>query len=577
MSKTSIEKTSAARRPASSSPREKTPRAERPEPVGSVSKAFEVLRAFVDGQDQWGVRELAPVLNLPRSTVHRMLVRLRLDGFLQYNESARKYRLGFQFFRLAAAAFQRSDQMQAVDSVLRELSRLASEDALFALYDVAQNRVACIAGVTASRYARPSAPIGREEQLTDSAFGLSILAELDPALRKAVITDARTAGASNLPARLKAIAEHGYAVMSHRDSDEIVIAAVIRGPDRAIVGSLGLKVPARRCDVNRERTLGQELLARARDLEYRLAARFLGGSSSGSWHEAVALITEALQQRNPSIAVAPALGGGFRNLEELEQGRGSYALTTAASLYDAVQGRGRFERPLQNLRAVMKLSDLHLHVIANPRAKLSEVGDLVGLRVCPGEERYSSAHAFEDLLQAAKVSKAKLEREGAVLYLDLPEARRQFQSGALDVMLWLAARGTPLVRGLEAEHIAVLRGFPRRVLDLMVESNPGYRVGMLDPETYPEWLQEPLATLVDPTVLVCSANCSNEEVHEVAETVFEARAQLASRAAAQIGMDEDFALSGLTAPLHPGAEQYFTQLRQPQRRRGRSSSTARGD
>ena len=32
------------------------------EPVGSVSKAFDVLRAFVDGQNQWGVRELAPVI-----------------------------------------------------------------------------------------------------------------------------------------------------------------------------------------------------------------------------------------------------------------------------------------------------------------------------------------------------------------------------------------------------------------------------------------------------------------------------------------------------------------------------------
>ena len=76
-------------------------------PVATVAKALSTLRSFIDGQDQWGVRELAVALNMPPSTVHRLLARFRLEGFVGYDKAHQKYSVGFEFTRLAAAVMQR--------------------------------------------------------------------------------------------------------------------------------------------------------------------------------------------------------------------------------------------------------------------------------------------------------------------------------------------------------------------------------------------------------------------------------------------------------------------------------------
>lgn len=544
---------------------------DRSEPVGSVSKALEVLRAFVDGQDQWGVRELAPVLDLPRSTVHRMLVRLRLDGFLDYDETRKKYQIGFEFFRLAAAAYRRNEQMQAVAPLLREMAGISTEGIWFALYDPVRHRVAYVAEEASSRLVRPTAPIGQEEGLIDSAFGLAVLAALDVPSRRTVLAAMARSVPEDLDARLDSIRRQGYAVMRQPDVDAQVIAACVRGPNDSVLGSIGIVVPMHRHEPKREPALGELVVAAGRRLAYRLNTRFLGGSSSGTWHDAVSIISEMLQRQDPDFAVVPVLGGGSRNLEDLDRGLGSYALTTAASLYDAVQGRGRFERKLSGLRAIMKLSEMHLHIVTKQGIRLTNVGDFAGLRVCPGEEGYASAHTFEDLLKAGRVSKARIEREGALLYMDLPEAKRQFKSGAIDAMVWLAVSGSLLAKDIESERRSVLHGLPEPLLRRLTDDNPGYHLGAIEPQQYPLWLKEPVRTLVDATVLVCTRDCADDEVYEIAQTIFEGREQLALISPAYRHLDRDFAVSGLTAPMHAGATRFF------EKQAGAQPSPPRGD
>jgi DNA-binding IclR family transcriptional regulator len=92
------------------------------EPVASVAKALTTLRSFVDGQDEWGVRELGTALGLPPSTVHRLLARLRMEGFVGYDKNHQKYKVGFEFARLSAAVMQRHGLRQAALPLMRELT-----------------------------------------------------------------------------------------------------------------------------------------------------------------------------------------------------------------------------------------------------------------------------------------------------------------------------------------------------------------------------------------------------------------------------------------------------------------------
>lgn len=77
---------------------------------GAVPRVFAVLRALADAPAQ-GVRvtELARRVGLTQATVHRLLQSLIAEGMVEQDTRSKLYRLGVEFFALAARAGNPSD------------------------------------------------------------------------------------------------------------------------------------------------------------------------------------------------------------------------------------------------------------------------------------------------------------------------------------------------------------------------------------------------------------------------------------------------------------------------------------
>src|SRR6188768_944227 len=326
-------------------------------PVATVAKALSALRSFIDGQDQWGVRELAVALNMPPSTVHRLLARFRLEGFVAYDKAHQKYSVGFEFTRLAAAVMQRHGLRSAALPIMRELTQRTGEGVWLALFDPEQARIAYIAETTSTHASRYSAPLGRSIPLQQSACGISVLAGMGRQERKRMLKRFPLAVDAAGLARAEA---NGFAVMRTGEVDSaMTIAAAVRNAAGVPVGSLAIVVPLFRLGAGQAALLGGMVRDAAQRLSSQIGAKLLGGASVGSWKDGAEIISGLLGEHNPGLAITPALGGGERNLEEIEEGSGAYALTVASSLVDAREGRGQFKRPLRGLRTVMHLSELY--------------------------------------------------------------------------------------------------------------------------------------------------------------------------------------------------------------------------
>lgn len=530
------------------------------EPVATVAKALAALRAFVDGQDEWGVRELATALDMPPSTVHRLLARLRIEGFVGFDAAHQKYTVGFEFARLAAAVTQRHGLRQAALPLMRELTERTGESVWLAVYDDERDRIAYVADSESPNASRHIAPLGRVKSMIDSACGIAILAALPAAARKRAARTARGRGA-DVEQAIDAAAANGYAVMRATDLDAaMMIAAAVSDAAGRPMGSLGIVVPMHRFGHGQERLLGELVQESARRLSSRLGARLLGGASAGSWQEAVGLISGLLRESHPATPIMPAMGRGGRNLEDVDRGLAAYALTVVSSLYDARHGRGQFDTPHDQLRTVMHLSELHLLIIVRRDADIREIGDLARLRVSPGEQGFSSEQIFRDLLRCAAASDAARRRRrgtGALLYLDYPEGRRQLEDGSVDALVWMSTTANPLLRELERSGCARLSGIDLRTLGEMLRLNPAYRPGVIAREAFAHWLEADVVTVTVPTVLVCRADRPEDEVRDFARTIFEKRGTLAQMSSAFERLDERFVLDGLAAPLHAGAQRYF--------------------
>ena len=528
-----------------------------------MAKALGALRSFIDGQDEWGVRELGVALELPPSTVHRLLARLRMEGFVGYDKVRRKYRIGFEFLRLSSAVLQRDPLRETALSVMRELTVRSGESAWLAAYDDADARIAYIAEEASPSPSRYVAPLGRSEPVTEGACGISVLAALDVAERRRVL-GGKTA--PQLEQCIRAAHATGYAVQRAGElGAAMVVAAAIVDRSARPVGSLCCVVPTHRFGSGREQIIGAMVHDAAERISYQLGARLLGGASAGSWQDAAAYLAGILRERAPGVMTTPGLGGGRSNLEDLARGRGAYALTTASSLHRAA-GRGA-------LRAVMNLSELHLFMVARTAQTQPGLRDLSTLRVSPGEQGFSAAQLLDDVRRLIGPVRGRKTRPPA--YVDYPEGRRLLASGGVDVLFWLSGLSNALLREMELATPAVLWALGEEpMVDRLVRDNPGYRRGTIPREAFPRWLDADLPTIVVPTVLVCHAERSEAEVYQVARTIYEHRAELAKMSSVYARIDAKFAVEGLAAPLHAGAHRFFNELHAVPHR-GTAKSTRR--
>lgn len=75
----------------------------------TIQKAAALLRALSHDMPETGIRELAEKLAVPRSTVHRMLVALEREGFVDKDTVSGRYRLGHELIFLAGHALRTMD------------------------------------------------------------------------------------------------------------------------------------------------------------------------------------------------------------------------------------------------------------------------------------------------------------------------------------------------------------------------------------------------------------------------------------------------------------------------------------
>ena len=88
----------------------------------TIYKAVKILRAFSRETPELGVRNLAEKVDMPKSTVHRLLVALEQEGIVEQNATTGQYRLGLELMILAGRAMSSLDVRRAALASMRNLS-----------------------------------------------------------------------------------------------------------------------------------------------------------------------------------------------------------------------------------------------------------------------------------------------------------------------------------------------------------------------------------------------------------------------------------------------------------------------
>lgn len=152
------------------------PRTDHDPPAPQVlEKALRVLEAFDTRAPEWSEVDLRRHLDIPSTTLNRILRALERYGYLLRDEAGR-YRLGLAAVRLGRHATASIDLAVAVEAELRELARRIDELILLAVPELETGMARYVSAIESRKRLRVTGEVGTRVPLTAGATARALLA-----------------------------------------------------------------------------------------------------------------------------------------------------------------------------------------------------------------------------------------------------------------------------------------------------------------------------------------------------------------------------------------------------------------
>jgi len=255
--------------------------------AATVEKALDVLFHLHERPEPWGVSDLGRALNLPKSSVHRLLVSLRRRGLVESDERGR-YRPGIALLALGLGVLDREPLVAAARPVLEAAAR--SLDETFFVVAARAGALTVLDKVEGTGFLRAAPRVGSVIPAHLTAVGRLYLAYAPEALqpvRGSRASAKRGAPSKTRPVRRPAAAEaqglpeHESALLRRRGYAEnlggwieglAVFAAPVLLHDR-MLGAIATALPTPGLARIEKKTIIESVVRAARSVSARLSGR----------------------------------------------------------------------------------------------------------------------------------------------------------------------------------------------------------------------------------------------------------------------------------------------------------------
>ncbi len=238
--------------------------------MASLERALDVLAHLHEFGDAAGVTQIGRALDLPKSTVHRLLVPLVDRGWVERREDGR-YRPGMMLVSLGLGVLEREPLVVAAQPVLESTAQRVEQTVFLAT--ARAGRILVLDKREGTGFLRASPRIGAEIPSHATAIGKLYLA-FAPQLVSSASAPRFTAATSSIEelqnAELSLIQTRGWATNREEWISGLVgFAAPIRFDDR-LVGALAMAGPASQLPATDAARLSSEVVGAAHAIEARL-------------------------------------------------------------------------------------------------------------------------------------------------------------------------------------------------------------------------------------------------------------------------------------------------------------------
>jgi hypothetical protein len=289
-----------------------------------------------------------------------------------------------------------------------------------------------------------------------------------------------------------------------------------------------------------------------------------GGDPSGVYFTVGLTIAKIVNQKRSVYGIrasVEATTGSAFNLDAIMAGYLQFGLIQSDRQYQAVHGLAvwKTKGPQQGLRAVFSLHPEAMTLVAATDAGINTLVDLKGKRVSTGNPGSSQHQMVQDTLMTAGLD---IDQDIIPLKVMASDAPALLQDKLIDAFFFTVGHPSETIRkALASERKARIISISGPGIDRLVGEKTQYIHAVIPVnQIYPEAAEHSQVQTLSVLATLCtSAKVPTEVVYALTREVFENFEAFRRQHSALNRLTKEGMLKGLSAPLHPGARQYFKE------------------
>lgn len=212
----------------------------------TLLKAFSILDCFEDDRQEIGIKEIANMIDMPQSSVYRIIQSLEFVGLIFQNRETKKYRIGIKLAELSGKCQQLDEYLRIASGFMRQLAAQTGETINLAAANC--DKIIYLHKIESHHVLRPNFLLNTCYPAHSTALGRVLLAELSaPALRWVYDSNEQEMGMPfpEFQKLIRQVKQDGFAYDDQVFSPGLrCVAAPVLGPGGNVMFSLSISAPA---------------------------------------------------------------------------------------------------------------------------------------------------------------------------------------------------------------------------------------------------------------------------------------------------------------------------------------------
>jgi hypothetical protein len=244
----------------------------------------------------------------------------------------------------------------------------------------------------------------------------------------------------------------------------------------------------------------------------------------------------------------------FVNAKAIGKGDGGFGLVQSDIAYYALKGlKPLFEKPIQNIRGIASLYSETLHIFARKDAKINSVSDLRGKRVAIVAVGEPKSGPEQNAMEILEVYGMRLEDLGKVEWLTINEGINYLKNNKVDAFFVMAVMGS-----LPLPPDTVIVSIDGAHVDALMKKHSHYGRAKIPAGVY-KGVDGEASTISVWMIFSVKEELPVDMVYRITKALFENTAVMAVAHGLGKQLKLETALSGMSIPLHPGAEKFYKE------------------